>query len=88
MIVPIRCFTCGKPITKEQWDGYLVYTNKSSYQQTVYEYQSCPIRPLGHKIELPPAEITQEYMALNLLQVRRMCCRQMYLGTIDMFDKL
>jgi DNA-directed RNA polymerase I, II, and III subunit RPABC5 len=88
MIVPIRCFTCGKPISHTNWNEYLRLTNEEEREHTRTRLSETKIRPLGHKTELDVKDVTAEYVALNMLGIRKMCCRRMYLGSIDIFDKL
>jgi DNA-directed RNA polymerase subunit N (RpoN/RPB10) len=88
MIVPIRCFTCGKPISNTAWNEYLRLTGEEEREKTKLRLSETDIRPFGHKNELEVKDITAEYVALNMLNIRKMCCRRMYLGTIDIFDKL
>ena len=96
MIVPIRCFTCGKPITHASWDQYITMTTMTDAADIAAlkkRYESVPTRPFGHKADpvasgADAADVSLECMALNILKIQRMCCRRMYLGTIDIFDKL
>ena len=103
MIVPIRCFTCGKPITHESWEKYIEMTTKTTDPASIAAlkktYEGVTTRPFGHKADPvgaagaagaagADADVSQECMALNILKIKRMCCRRMYLGTIDIFDKL
>lgn len=88
MIVPIRCFTCGKPIPLDKWHSYLDMTSDENKEKTIERLNETDIRPLGFKTELDKKDVTAEYVALNILGIRRMCCRRMYLGTIDIFEKL
>lgn len=59
MIIPIRCFTCGKEISSK-WEPYqeLVRTEKT------------------------------EAEALDELGMKRMCCRRMFLGHVDIVNNL
>jgi DNA-directed RNA polymerase subunit N (RpoN/RPB10) len=88
MIVPVRCFTCGKPISNTTWNEYLRLTNEEERGTTCKRLSETKIRPLGHKTELADKDVTAEYVALNMLNIRKMCCRRMYLGTVDIFDRL
>ncbi len=88
MIVPIRCFTCGKPIPLDKWHSYLEMISEEERGTTVTRLGETTVRPFGQKRELDEKDITPEYVALNLLGIRKMCCRRMYLGTIDIFEKL
>ncbi|KAH9411297.1 RNA polymerase [Ordospora pajunii] len=59
MIIPIRCFTCGKEISSK-WESYqdLLKMNKT------------------------------EAEALDELEMKRICCRRMFLGHVEIVDKL
>nr|UXY87194.1 hypothetical protein 1634Bnrm1_p155 [Cryptomonas sp.] len=59
MIIPIRCFTCGKVIGNK-WESYLELLNQNF----------------------------SENSALNLLGLRRYCCRRMLLTHVDLIEKL
>jgi DNA-directed RNA polymerases I, II, and III subunit RPABC5 len=59
MIIPIRCFSCGKEISSK-WEPYQALIR-------------------GDKTE---AE------ALDELEMRRICCRRMFLSHVDIVDKL
>jgi DNA-directed RNA polymerase subunit N (RpoN/RPB10) len=88
MIIPVRCFTCGKPISNTKWNEYLRLTSEEEREKTKTRLSETDCRPLGHKNKLEEKDITPEYVALNMLEIRKMCCRRMYLGSIDIFDKL
>lgn len=59
MIIPVRCFSCGKPI------GHLW----EEFQEMVKNGTS-------------PKE------AMDKLGVERYCCRSMFLGQVDLIDKI
>ncbi|KAM0671650.1 RNA polymerases N [Ordospora colligata] len=59
MIIPIRCFTCGKEISSK-WE---------SYKDLL-------------KMDKTEAE------ALDELEMKRICCRRMFLGHVEIVDKL
>lgn len=59
MIIPVRCFTCGKPI------GHLWF----KYQELLKQGKS-------------PKE------ALDELGLERECCRQIFLGHVDLIEKV
>ena len=60
MIIPVRCFTCGKVIGNK-YDKYLEYMNRDG---------------------------CSEGDALDLLELRRYCCRRMVLTHVDLIEKL
>jgi DNA-directed RNA polymerase subunit N (RpoN/RPB10) len=59
MIIPVRCFTCGK-IIGNKWDPYLELLNQNF----------------------------SENSALDMLGLRRYCCRRMLLTHVDLIEKL
>ncbi len=58
MIVPIRCFTCGKPIA-HLWEKFNELTKTKSVKE-----------------------------ALDELGLERYCCRAMFLGHVDLIDRI
>ena len=59
MIIPVRCFTCGKVIGNV-WDKYLNLLDSGK-------------------------EIAE---ALDILGMRRYCCRRMLISHVDLIEKL
>ena len=59
MIIPIRCFTCGKPIANK-WKKYQTLLDNGTTKED----------------------------ALKDVGLRRYCCKRMFLGHIDLIDKL
>jgi len=57
MIIPVRCFSCGKPIA-QLWEKY--------------------------KEKISGGETPKR--ALDELGVKRYCCRQVFLGHVDLID--
>jgi len=59
MIIPMRCWTCGKPIS-QLWEEYKTRVEKGEPKQKV----------------------------LDDLKLERYCCRQMFLGHVDLIDTI
>lgn len=59
MIIPVRCFTCGK-IIGNKWDIYIELLNSNMSQSN----------------------------ALDILGLKRYCCRRMLLTHVDLIEKL
>ena len=57
MIIPIRCYSCGKPIA-HLYEKFLERVNKGEDRKKV----------------------------LDELDLRRYCCRAMFLGHVDLID--
>ena len=81
MLIPIRCFTCGK-VLADKYDYYLKEvqklqtneTNKTKTTETEEEYK--------HFESLKTGPI------LDKLGLNRYCCRRHMLGTIDLMDTI
>jgi len=76
MIIPMRCFECGKPIA-DKWRGYQKALKKlkgNSAEQRVYFD--------GTKIPETP-----EKKVLDMLNINT-CCRTHFLTQIDLIDKI
>jgi len=74
MIIPIRCFTCGKVIA-DKWNDYnklKLKHNHNKDEDTV--------------INISSVKKTPEGKAMDDLNIKRMCCRRMFLGQIDLID--
>jgi len=59
MIIPVRCFTCGKVIGNK-WETYLYYLESNHAEED----------------------------ALDMLGLKRYCCRRMVLTHVDLIEKL
>ena len=78
MIIPIRCFTCGKLIAHlwEEYEGEVQkeYNKHKNMKKKVY-------------INIPTKE-TIEKKTLDKLGIHKYCCRRMFLGHVDLCDKI
>jgi DNA-directed RNA polymerase I, II, and III subunit RPABC5 len=74
MIIPIRCFSCGKVIGNK-WEAYLGLLQVPAALCTALHCTALQ------------AEY-QEGDALDALQLKRYCCRRMLLGHVDLIEKL
>ena len=76
MIIPIRCFTCGK-ILGDKWESYLDLVRKNSGdtdKKTVINVNAKNI------------EKTPEGKALDKLKLTRYCCRRHMLTHVDLIE--
>ena len=66
MIIPVRCFTCGK-VVADKWRAYESRTNGSGSEDT---------------------KDTKEDKAkvLDDLNLKRICCRRMFIANVDVMD--
>tara|TARA_Y100000590_G_scaffold470610_1_gene666913 strand:- start:4917 stop:5162 length:246 start_codon:yes stop_codon:yes gene_type:complete len=79
MIIPVRCFTCGK-IIGDKWETYkkLVQENR--------EKMGLPNEDTIIDVKLEDLQETPEGIAMNQLKLKRYCCRRMMLSHIDLID--
>lgn len=79
MIIPVRCFTCGKIIA----DKYQSYLDKvSQYKKEGNLPDGETILDISEKND----KKTPECKALDELKLTRYCCRRMMLTHVDMID--
>ncbi|ATY59435.1 DNA-directed RNA polymerases I II III subunit 10 [Cordyceps militaris] len=77
MIIPIRCFSCGK-VTGDLWERYLQLIADPK------KTDGCEI-PTGLTISL----LTKCHSdAMDELGLKRYCCRRMIMTHVDLIEKL
>jgi len=76
MIVPILCFTCGKPLA-DKYDYYLEQVQKQQTDKPPNKDDTT-----RHFDELRTGHI------LDSLGLKRYCCRRHMLTTVDMMDTI
>jgi len=77
MIIPIRCFTCGKLIA-HLWKLY-----ESSLQEEYIKLIS-----IYNDIISNDMKNTIENETLNKLNITRYCCRRMFISHVDLSEKI
>ena len=79
MIIPIRCFTCGKLIA-DKWKEYQEELQKE-FNKIVKDYET--------KYDLTDMEKEHiESKILDKLGFDRYCCRRMLISHVDLCDKI
>ena len=76
MIIPIKCFSCNKPISAK----YLIYLEKKKEienEDMLIDTNNINENVLGKS---KYGEI------LDKLEINRYCCRRMFLGQVDIID--
>jgi len=76
MIIPVKCFTCGK-ILGDKWLYYkreLEKLNPSKEDSVINVNSSKPLSK------------TNECKVLDKLELDRYCCRRIMLGHVDLID--
>jgi len=78
MIIPIRCWTCGKILA----DKYITYKEKVvKYKQEKGEDET-----EDTIININNVKKTAEGRALDELNLKRYCCRNVMLSHVDLID--
>jgi DNA-directed RNA polymerase I, II, and III subunit RPABC5 len=73
MIIPVRCFTCGK-VLADKYEFYKKELAKSKTEDTIINVNAKTIQK------------TTEGKALDKLGLKRYCCRRAMLTHIDLID--
>lgn len=79
MIIPIRCFTCGKVIG-DLWEEYI--------EQIQKEYNNIPKNELKKIVDIKNNDKYIEKDVLDKMGLHRYCCRRMMLSTVDLVEKI
>jgi DNA-directed RNA polymerase subunit N (RpoN/RPB10) len=98
MIIPIRCFTCGK-VVADKYDYYMKEIQKLQSSSSSTQQQQEPVKEKEkgkdkgkEKVEPENPNVYKHFdklksgAILDKLQLNRYCCRRMMLGTVDMMD--
>lgn len=80
MIIPIRCYTCGKVIA-DLWEPYLkmVQEGYNEDEKSVESESVIVKRERGQTVECK---------ALDTLGLKSYCCRRMVLAHVDLCEKI
>eukprot|EP00158_Paraphelidium_tribonemae_P004167 Partr_v1_DN26614_c2_g1_i2_m69142 putative Dna-directed RNA len=82
MIIPVRCFSCGK-VVGNKWDNYLSLLNEGKTEGFASSFlYSCRRQAVANWNFGLYSE------ALDALGLRRYCCRRMVLTHVDLIEKL
>ena len=73
MIIPVRCFTCGK-VLADKWDYYYKELEKKQDQDSVLNVNSKTMQK------------TNEGKILDTLGLKRYCCRRMMISHVDLIN--
>tara|TARA_B100001250_G_C19517204_1_gene664324 strand:- start:103 stop:351 length:249 start_codon:yes stop_codon:yes gene_type:complete len=82
MLIPIRCFTCGKPIA-HLWESYLEKI-QLKYSTNVEDGKINRYYDIKTMKDIK----SPEGSALDDLKIDRYCCRRMFLTNVDMCEKI
>lgn len=80
MIIPVRCFTCNKVIA----DKYQYYLKKK--QEIDKDPNSLEKTITTSLIESGEVQKTEYGKLLDDLEIKRYCCRRMFISQVDIID--
>ena len=76
MIIPIRCFTCGK-VVGHLWEKYQIRLQEE-FDKITDNKNTIPYE----KVRVIESQIIDE------LELKRYCCRRMLLSHVDLCEKI
>ena len=72
MIIPVRCFTCGK-VLADKWNFYKNELKKNKEDTII-------------NVNVKTIQQTPEGKAMDKLQLKRYCCRRAILSHVDLIE--
>ena len=79
MIIPIRCFTCGKVIS-DKWIPFIEKVNEKKSNDKTTDIKDLDIE----YINLKNHNKSVEGVVMDELGLKRYCCRRMFLGNVHL----
>ena len=83
MLIPVRCFTCGKTIS-DKWVPFIKSVNEKKDSDTTNDVKDLDIEYIN--LENPNKSIEGEVM--DELGLHRYCCRRMNLGNVHLITNI
>lgn len=83
MLIPVRCFTCGKTIS-DKWIPFIKGVNEKKDSDTTNNVKDLDIEYID--LENPNKSIEGEVM--DELGLHRYCCRRMILGNVHLITNI
>jgi len=77
MIIPVRCYTCGKVIC-DKWEAYV------ELMRSTDNSDAGDARALEVSVDVPIR--TARGAVLDKLGIKRICCRRHFLGNVDLME--
>jgi DNA-directed RNA polymerases I, II, and III subunit RPABC5 len=87
MIIPIRCFTCGK-VLADKWNYYNAEVNKNKKDKDNNKFTMDDIS-ISENEDRPTKYFTEDNKndeILNKLGLNKMCCRRHMLSHVDLIE--
>ena len=94
MLIPIRCYTCGK-VTGNKWEAYqeLVKGFREAARtgkdpEVIYTGDEAESEFHIQGVGIPKGKKTPEGKAMDMLGLKRYCCRRMLLTHVNIIDSI
>jgi|TARA_B100000424_G_scaffold6687_1_gene5017 DNA-directed RNA polymerase I, II, and III subunit RPABC5 len=87
MIIPVRCFTCGK-VLADKWNYYNAEVNKNKKDKDNNKFTMDDIS-ISENEDKPTKYFTEDNKndeILNKLGLNKMCCRRHMLSHVDLIE--
>ena len=79
MLIPMKCFTCGKPIS-DKWEAYIENVNLEKANNNNSNQNELDIEYID--ISKGKVNKTIEGNILDTMNIDRYCCRRMFLTNV------
>ena len=83
MLIPVRCFTCGKTVS-DKWIPFIKGVNEKKDSNITNDIKDLDIEYIN--LENPNKSIEGEVM--DELGLHRYCCRRMILGNVHLITNI
>ena len=83
MLIPVRCFTCGKTVS-DKWIPFIKGVNEKKDSNITNDVKDLDIEYIN--LENPNKSIEGEVM--DELGLHRYCCRRMILGNVHLITNI
>ncbi|MBD23751.1 MAG: DNA-directed RNA polymerase subunit N [Candidatus Marinimicrobia bacterium] len=81
MLIPMKCFTCGKPIS-DKWEAYIENVNLEKANNNNSNQNELDIEYID--ISKGKVNKTIEGNILDTMNIDRYCCRRMFLTNVHL----
>ena len=85
MLIPIRCFTCGKSIS-DKWEPFIELKKDLKKNNTKFRENELDIEYINKKDKNPTKSIEGE--VLDKLGIHRYCCRNNVINNVQLITNI
>jgi DNA-directed RNA polymerase subunit N (RpoN/RPB10) len=85
MIIPIRCFTCGK-VLADKWELYNNICEK--YDKEIEDTSDNVNKDTSDNVNKISSDKKQRGEILDSMGIKKICCRRIMLSTVDLIETI